>query len=56
MFIGPTSQAPRVDEARNDQLRELEIALQEIARAKEVHGEHMRPGWWTVRCAMCWST
>jgi uncharacterized protein (DUF2126 family)/transglutaminase-like putative cysteine protease len=44
MFIGPTSQAPRVDEARNDQLYELEIALGEISRARELHGEHM-PAW-----------
>jgi uncharacterized protein (DUF2126 family) len=44
MFIGPTSQAPRVDEARNDQLYELEIALREIDRAREEHGEHM-PAW-----------
>jgi uncharacterized protein (DUF2126 family) len=46
LFIGPTSQAPRVDEARNDQLRELEIAIGEIAKAKQVHGEHMPP--WLV--------
>ncbi|MFL9958486.1 transglutaminase family protein [Paraburkholderia nemoris] len=46
LFVGPTSQAPRVDEARNDQVYELELAFKEIERNKLLFGAAMPP--WLV--------
>jgi uncharacterized protein (DUF2126 family) len=46
MFIGPTSQAPRVDEARDDKLYELAIAFQQLAQKSQVGKETVQP--WLV--------
>ncbi len=43
LFIGPTSQAPRIDEARNDSLYELEVAFKEMDRQIATFGQ--TPPW-----------
>lgn len=46
LFVGPTSQAPRLDEARNDAVAEIEIAFREMDRQIQMHGDQCPP--WLV--------
>jgi uncharacterized protein (DUF2126 family) len=38
MFLGPTSQSPRVDEARDDSIYEIELAFRQLEANAKAHG------------------
>ncbi len=46
LFIGPTSQAPRIDEARNDSVGEIEVAFREMERRAGLGADELPP--WLV--------
>ncbi|HVO91597.1 MAG TPA: transglutaminase family protein, partial [Terriglobales bacterium] len=46
LFIGPTSQAPRIDEARHDSVHEIEVAYREMERRTQKDPEKCPP--WLV--------
>ena len=48
MFVGPTSQAPRIDEARNESVYEIEIAFGEIERLSKRGNKSAPPAPWTI--------
>jgi uncharacterized protein (DUF2126 family)/transglutaminase-like putative cysteine protease len=48
-FIGPTSQAPRLDEGRPERLYELEISFAELTRAAAEAPDGVAPAWITDR-------
>ncbi|WP_159691865.1 transglutaminase family protein [Cognatazoarcus halotolerans] len=50
IFIGPTSQAPRIDEARNDSVYEIETAFKELDRVLAENGDKCPP--WVIDRAL----